>query len=500
LNDNDEDKQPSELLRRLQSTKDTTKELNNNADLDNEQLKERLRFQGGPGALDINSRKRASDESDESAGAPKRLSKLQEKNKMLASLLAGPSRPLNSSSIGSLSQLPTVRQMPDIPNQVKHLEQQQQQQLQQQQASTPNNTIPNTNSKGGGMNNNNTVTKNNNLKTGGQRMGRQPSLARQQSMQGAGGKNLKMNESVYLAQMQSHQQQQMVMSRVLTTSASSQSSFDSSDGGQQFVTSSPSITLAAASSSSAIPSDSVIDPELNDILDNLFDEGSYNEDPMMNLLQNNNPGANHTMSSNQQRQQQEELAQINKIQQSLMECEDEANFSGSPPAYQMHVAISAAQQQSRLQATFSQPPPGYNQRTIRLPQMSVTSNSSNNNALNNNASSNNLVTNSNAAAIAQATNSQKLPSPAQLERYRMQQQVILEQKQRLLQQQQNQQIVVTGAPDQLCKLMSRIKGLTDGNKFISFRRVQHGNAEHRLADEQQRRAECDTDKSRQNGA
>lgn len=425
--------------------------------MDNEQLKERLRFQGGPGSLD-NNRKRASDESDDMSGnAPKRLSKLQEKNKMLASLLAGPSRPLNSSSISTLSNLPVVRQMPDIPNanQTKHLD------GQQQQASTPNNqNIPNNNNKGSGSmnNNNNTVTKNHNIKSGQNRVVRQAHLARQQSM--PGGKNLKqMNESVYMSQMQQHQQQQqqIVMSRVLTSSASSFDGSSSNDGSQQFVSSSPAITLAAASSSSStIQSDSVIDPELNDILDNLFDEGTYNEDPMMNLIQNNNSNASNSVNTNmmnsQLKQQQEELAQINKIQQSLMECEEEANFSGSPPAYQMHVAISAAQQQSRLQPNFTQPPPGYNQRNIRLPQMSVTSNNSNNNALNNNASSNNLVTNSNAAAIAQATNSQKIPNPAQIERYRLQQQVILEQKQRLLQQQQNQQIVVTAGADQLCKL------------------------------------------------
>ncbi|KAG5683496.1 hypothetical protein PVAND_012773 [Polypedilum vanderplanki] len=444
LNDNDEDKQPSELLRRLQSTKDT-KELNNNTDLDNEQLKERLRFQGGPGSLDINSRKRPSDESDDmSAGAPKRLSKLQEKNKMLASLLAGPSRPLNATAINTLSSLPVVRQMPDIPNQLKHNIEQN-----QQQASTPNNqTIPNTNNKAGNsLTNNNTVNKNSNLKAGQQQQKfvRQQNIARQPSI--PGGKNLsKMNESVFLSQLQNQQQQQqqqMVMGCVLSRNSGSQSPFDSNDSTQQFVSSSPGITLAAASSSSTIPTDSVIDPELSDILDNLFDDGNYNENPMMNLIQQNTANNNNSNSM----KQQEELAQINKIQQSLMECEDEANFSGSPPAYQMHVAIGAAQQR---QASFTQPPPGYaDYKRIRLPQMSVTSNNSNNNALNNNNSNSNLVTNSNAAAIAQATNSQKIPSQAQIERFRLQQQVIME-KQRLLQQQQNQQILVTGAPDQLC--------------------------------------------------
>ena len=219
----------------------------------------------------------------------------------------------------------------------------------------------------------------------------------------------------------------------------SQSSFDGSDS-QQFVSSSPAITLAPASSSSstiAQQSDSVIDPELNDILENLFEEGPYNEEATMNFMSN----VNNNVNNNAQLKQQEELAQINKIQQSLMECEDEANFTGSPPAYPLHTIN--AQNPRALQQSFSQPPPGYNHQRSRMPQMTV------------NTSNGNLVTNSNAAAVSQATNSRK-PDPLLLERIRMQQaqqqQIILEQKHRLLQQQQNQQIVVTAGADQICKL------------------------------------------------
>lgn len=400
-------------------------------------MKQRLRFQG---SFEGNSRKRPSDESDDAnPGATKtRLSNLQQKNKMLAQLLAGPSRPLNTSALSSLQSISVVRQMPDIAQ--LSTKQTNSMDNQQQAASTPNQNIPNNNNKTMN-NNNNSNTKNNNIKTSQQQKNRQQALIRQQSM--PGGKNLKqMGENVYLAQLQSHQQQQM-MSRaanVLTSSANSQSPFDGSDG-NQFVTSSPAITLAPASSSSTIQSDSVIDPELNDILENLFDDGSYNEDPTMNFLQNVN-----NINNNAQLKQQEELAQINKIQQSLMECEEEANFSGSPPAY----PLAAMTAQSRLrQAGYSQPPPGYNQQrnNIHLPQMSsVTSNNSNNTSNNNN-----IVTNSNTTAVAQSTNIQKSINSVLAERFRLQQQQQLEQKHRLLQQQQNQQIVVTAGADQMCK-------------------------------------------------
>ncbi|KAL7030722.1 hypothetical protein ACKWTF_006763 [Chironomus riparius] len=432
--EDDSNSKHSELLKCLQNPTKDQRELNNNGDLDNEALKQRLRFQG---SFEGNSRKRPSDESDDgNPGAPKsRLSNLQQKNRMLAQLLAGPSRPLNTSALSNLQSISVVRQMPDI----AHLSAKQLSLDNQQQASTPNQNIPNNNSKTMN-NNNNSVTKNNNLKTSQQQKSRQQNLIRQQSM--PSGKNLKqMGEHVYLAQLQSHQQQQMAMSRaanVLTSSANSQSPFDGGDG-NQFVTSSPAITLAAASSSSTIQSDSVIDPELNDILENLFDDGSYNEDPTMNFLQNVN-----NINNNAQLKQQEELAQINKIQQSLMECEDEANFSGSPPAY----PLAALTAQARLQqAGYSQPPPGYNQqRNIRLPQMSsVTSNNSNNTSNNNN-----IVTNSNTTAAAQTTNIQKNINTVLAERFRLQQQQQLEQKHRLLQQQQNQQIVVTAGADQMC--------------------------------------------------
>lgn len=398
--------------------------MNNNADLDNEALKKQLRFQGGSGSLENNNRKRASDESDDSSsGTSKRPSKLQEKNKMLASLLACPSRPISSPNL----QMPAVRMMPDIPTQIKRQESGLPSPLGNQPL-TPNQPTAATKNSN---NNNNTATKNNNIKA--QQKLRQQATSQLRNVQGG---NVKTGDNIYLAHIGQHMQQQqiaagrVVLGNMLTTSqASSAGSFD----GHQFVSSSPSITSAAASSSAIQQAE--WDPELNDILENFieFDEGNFGEDPMSFQQMNAN--------ANAQLKQQEELAQINKIQQSLMECENEDNYTGSPPAYPIH-GLSA---QSRPQQQgFNQPPPGYNQRNIRLPM---------------NVTSNNVVTNSNTATVAQATNSQqanKQPNALMLQRMQLQQHqqriLQLQQKERLLQQQQNQQIVVSAGADQLCKL------------------------------------------------
>lgn len=406
--------------------KDEHKEMNNNADLDNEALKKQLRFQGGTGSLENNNRKRASDESDDSSsGASKRPSKLQEKNKMLASLLACPSRPISSPNL----QMPAVRMMPDIPTQIKRQESGLPSPL-GSQALTPN--LPTAATKNAN-NNNNTVTKNNNIKTGPQKLRQLPTT----QLRNVQGGNVKVGDNIYLTHINQHmQQQQIAASRAVIGSmlATSQANSSTSSGpfdGHQFVSSSPVITSAPASSSTIQQPE--WDPELNDILEDfiVFDEGNFGEDPMSFQQMNAN--------ANAQLKQQEELAQINKIQQSLMECENEDNFTGSPPAYPIH-GLAA---QSRHQQGFNQPPPGYNQRNVRLPM---------------NVTSNNVVTNSNTATVAQATNSQqanKQPSALMIQRMQIQQhqQRILQQqqKERLLQQQQNQQIVVTAGADQLCK-------------------------------------------------
>lgn len=416
-------------MKRLQQNpiKDDHKEMNNNAELDNEALKKQLRFQGGTGSLENNNRKRASDESDDSSsGASKRPSKLQEKNKMLASLLACPSRPISSPNL----QMPPVRMMPDIPTQIKRQESGLPSPL-GNQAMTPNQ--PTTATKGTTNNNNNPVTKNNNIKSGQQKARQQLQSNQLRNVQGG---NIKVGDNVYLTHINQHMQQQQIaagravignmLAANLNQSSSSSGPFD----GHQFVSSSPAITSAPASSSSN-HQQAELDLELNEILEDfiVFNEGNFGDDALSFQQLN--------ASTNAQLKQQEE---INKIQQSLMECENEDNFTGSPPAYSMH-GLTA---QSRLQQGFNQPPPGYNQRNVRLPM---------------NVTSNNIVTNSNTATVAQATNSQqvnKQPNALMLQRIQMQQHqqriLQLQQKERLLQQQQNQQIVVTAGADQLCKL------------------------------------------------
>lgn len=400
--------------------------MNNNAEMDNEALKRQLRFQGGPGSLE-NTRKRASDESDDSSsGTTKRPSKLQQKNAMLASLLACPSRPISSPNL----QLPPVRMMPDIPTQIKGRQDSGLPSPLGNQPPTSNQLTTNSKSNN---NNNNSATKNNNIKSAQQKFRQQP-IGQLRNMPGG---NVKIGENIYLSQIQNQQlqqqQQQLVAARgsmLVTSQANSVSSFD----GQQFVSSSPGILSAVASSSNLQQNE--WDPELSKILENFieFDESNFGEEAMSFQQMNANANAN----ANAQLKQQEELAQINKIQQSLMECENEDNFTGSPPAYPLH-GLTA---QSIHQQGFNQPPPGYNQRNIRLPM---------------NVTSNNVVTNSNTATISQATNSQqanKQTNAMMLQRIQQQhQQRVLQQqqKERLLQQQQNQQIVVTAGADQMCK-------------------------------------------------
>lgn len=417
--------------------KDDHKEMNNNADMDNEALKKQLRFQGGSGSLENNNRKRASDESDDSSsGATKRPSKLQEKNKMLASLLACPSRPISSPNLA----MPPVRMMPDIPTQIKRQESGLPSPL-GNQLLTPNQPVPPPS-----KNNNNPSQKNNNIKSAQQKF-RQQTTGQMRSVQGG---NVKVGENIYLAHISQVQHQQIAsrsaIGSMLATSQANSATGGSFDG-HQFVSSSPVITSAAASSSNIQQAE--WDPELNDILENFieFDDGNFGEDAL-NFQQMN-------ANANAQLKQQEEMAQINKIQQSLMECENEDNFTGSPPAYPVH-SLTA---QSRLQQGFNQPPPGYNQRNIRLP-MNVTSNS-------------NVVTNSNTTTVAQATNSQqgnKQTNALMLQRIQFQQQQQrlhqLQQKERLLQQQQNQQIVVTAGADQLCKHFGNI--ISSCEKCLTF--------------------------------
>lgn len=391
--------------------------MNNNAELDNEALKKQLRFQGAPGLLE-NSRKRASDESDDSSsGTSKRPSKLQEKNKMLASLLACPSRPINSPNM----QMPAVRMMPDIPTQIKRQESGLSSPL-GSQPTTPNQPLATVKNA---RDNNNTVTKNLNIsKAAQQKFARQAQPSAQiRNIQGSNA--VKVGEGVYINHLQmQHQMAGRAVIGNMLAAAQQPNASTSGNAFDQFVSSSP----APPVSSSTIQQPEW-DPELNDILENFieFDESNFGEE-QMNFQQMN-------ATANAHAKQQEE---INKIQQSLMECENEDNYTGSPPAYPIH----GMQPQNRLQPGFNQqPPPGY--RNVRLPM---------------NVTSNNVVSNSGAATMAQATNSQqgnKQASAMMLQRMHqqrvLQQQQQQQQKERLLQQQKNQQMVVTGGSDQLCK-------------------------------------------------
>jgi nuclear receptor coactivator 2 len=216
------------------------------------------------------------------------------------------------------------------------------------------------------------------------------------------------------------------------SSITSQSSFE-----EAFPSSSPTITTAPASSSTVQQAE--YDLELNELLENVIelDETNFGDD-ILNYQMHANANAHL--------KQQEEMAQINKIQQSLMECENEDNFTGSPPAYPLHVLPA----QNRLAPGFNQPPPGYSHRNTRMPL---------------NASNNNIVSNSTTATAAHSSNSQqgnKQPNALMIQRLQLQQQqqriLQQQQKERLLQQQQNQQIVVTAGADQLCKCLWLLVG------------------------------------------
>lgn len=399
----------SELLKRLQNpSKDDNREMNNNAELDNEAWKQRLRFQGSI----ENSRKRASDDSDDSS--PKSKSKptvLQEKNKMLAALLAAPpTNPCNK-----LKEMPAVRSMPDIPNLVRT-----------QLSSPPLVASQQMNLNVQKSDETKAMNNNNNNKQVNQKV-RQSAMSRNVPKMSDNNNFLMEN------------QQRMSASPITGNLSHLLSQSGSNQSFEQFVTSSPDISAPVSSSTAA---QQEFDPELNDLLENFIEfEPGYNDDLQSNFRQ---------LTESAQLKQQQEIAEINKIQQSLMECEKEDNFStGSPPAYPLHSAMS---QQNRVQPFNQPPPPGYNNQpqrnatNVQLHQRLQQSNSSN------------IVSNSNAPTVAQATNSQPVPKPTPQQQLLIQRQLQLQQqqlrlqqqqqKERLLQQQQNQQFLMN---DTSCK-------------------------------------------------
>ncbi len=426
------------MLRQLKKKDDHKEPNNNSSHLDDDALVRRLMIQSN--STTTNGRKRASDESDDSASGTKqrptdqkRPSELQAKNKMLASLLAEPTKP----PIVPCN-LP-IRIIPDIP---------------QQHSRPPAHPSLQISSQ----NNSSTIFKNNVLKnpTTVKQIRHQQPLRNNNSANTTANAKPSDNSSIYLNQLQQHpnpqsllQSQQMLQQQrsieqqrnvnsLLTTSttsaAQSQQQGNENQGNsfantiQQFIlsSSSNSVTTTAITPSQSQPS-SEWDSELNDILEKVIDfvpETNYGAD--MNSLLN-------SMDSASQSKQQEE---INKIQQSLMQCEDEAFGGNSPPAYPLH-ALSAQQQimQQRRQATgFSQPPPVYAQRNVRLPMQQQM----------------------NSTVASPTPNNQQASNKLSMMQMQIQDQLFQQQqKKRLLQQQQNQQMVVpvnaTAGADQLCE-------------------------------------------------
>lgn len=445
----------SELLRQLKKpNKDDHKEPNNNSNLlDHEQLMQRLQFQGN-NTVNPNGRKRTSDESDDSNSSAKRFgdgsrqpSKLQEKNKMLASLLANP---LKTPPTMPHNVTP-VRIIPDITHNINNINNRLTSSNQTPQLVTPQPLQINNN-------NNNTINKNSNSMKAQQAKNRQA--------QARAAANLKPSAENYLNQMPQQQPnpQQMLQNQMHQSSrqlqAASQNlppgsiqNYQIDSGQQQYAPSSSTNSTPATSSTHQLAQTTDWeDTELNDILEKVIDfvpDGSYSDGDITSLLSFSNIDSSTALTTPSQSKQQEEIAKIQKIQQSLMEFEGDNNIY-SPPAYPLHgltpqqqnQVLQQRQQQQMAGQCFPQPPPVYTQRNVRLAQQSQ------------------LVSNSTAPTAAQSTNSQQGNKQQQnaIMQQRMQLQRMVQQqhqKERLLQAQQGQQMLVpsnaTASAEQLCK-------------------------------------------------
>lgn len=419
--------------------------------MDHEALMQRLQFQGN-NTVNPNGRKRTSDESDDSNSSAKRFgdgsrqpSKLQEKNKMLASLLANPLKTPNA-----MTHIPPVRIIPDITHNINNINNRLTSSNQTPQLVTPLPLQINNN-------NNNTINKNSNS------MKAQQAKNRQTQSRAA---NLKPSAENYLNQMPQQQPnpQQMLQNQMHQSSrqlqAASQNMTTGSiqnyqiDSGQYAASSSTNSTPATSSTHQLAQTTDWEDTELNDILDKVIDfvpEGSYSDGDITSLLSFSAIDSSTTSTQPSQSKQQDEIAKIQKIQQSLMEFEGDNNIY-SPPAYSLHnltpqqqnqVLQQRQQQQMASGQCFPQPPPVYTQRNVRLAPQSQ------------------LVSNSSASTVVQSTNSQQgskqQQNAAMMLQQRMQLQRMVQQqhqKERLLQAQQGQQMLVpsnaTASAEQLC--------------------------------------------------
>lgn len=375
-----------------------------------------LRFQG-------NDRKRPSNEPDE-GGAAKRPddkpSKLREKNKMLASLLANPAKAPTQMLSGHMP-LP-LRIIPDIPTS----------NVNRQLANVSSSTAPNQT-----INNNNLTTSNNNLKHIQQmnhlRMQQMRKSMPSQSQQPP------TSSDIYLNHQQHQQQQQTLLQQQLIAAQQRHQNFSSpaiQDSGIGSVGSGPYATPSSASSttSHAMPE---WDPELNEILNHVIDiapDGNFTDSELNSFLGSIESSASNTPAQTSQQDIQEKLA-INAIQKSLMQIENVPSpmqYSGSPPAYPIHgmgpVGSPAGQMSQQTPGTPTTPNPNFTPPPVyQSPRMRVSG-----------PGGPGAGQHGNGAPNPTALVMQKLQSH-QLQRERILQE---QQRQRLLQQQKQQQMVV----------------------------------------------------------
>ncbi|XP_038109955.1 nuclear receptor coactivator 1 isoform X3 [Culex quinquefasciatus] len=440
---------PSELLRQLQKVKDEPKE--HPAPLNNEELIQMLRFQG-------NDRKRPSNEPDE-GGAAKRPSdkpsKLCEKNKMLASLLANPAKAPTPLLPGHL---PLNRIIPDIP--ISNVA--------RQMASVTSSTPPNQQQQT--INNNNLTTSNNNLKQV-QQMNHQLRLQQQQQQQHqqqlrkaqampSQSQQPPTSSDIYLSQHQQQQAQQaqvqaqqqaLLQAHLVAAAQQRQQNFSPAiqDSGIGSVGSGTFATPSSATSTTSTPMPEW-DSELNEILNHVIDiapEGNFVDSELNSLLGISSIESSTSATPSQSSQQdiQEKLA-INAIQKSLMQIENVTSpmqYSGSPPAYPMHGGGMSApggspaggsQQAPTTPNPNFTPPPVYTPRV----RMSSTGSSGGGGGGSGGGPSGGQMGNGAPGGGPNALTIQKLQNHQQ-QRERIHQE---QQRQRLLQQQKQQQMVV----------------------------------------------------------
>lgn len=304
----------------------------------NEDIIQMLKYQG-------NDRKRPA-ERDDSAGGKREGKKttLQEKNKMLASLLANPSKaPIES----SLTQQMPVRVIPDIPK----------------SNALVNSGISSTTSQISPIN---TSNHNNNLDK--LSPGQRPPLLRKPSSDNYLSTMPNNNNNTNILQQKELLRQLAVANQQHQQSSQPQLPRLQPNFQNQMQPDSPFNSGGTMSHNVPLLNTSELDPELQAIINDMIDympdnEGNAAFEPdLENLL-----GLSHPQQQAQMQQDVEKKMAINAIQQQLMQCETNA-YAGSPPAYAMH----AAQVPSQM-ANFP-PPPNYSQQR-RLPpqQQGVTS-------------------------------------------------------------------------------------------------------------------------------